>query len=231
MDHSLEQLEAFASQFKTDKQAAENAYLALYLEYFERQGFKRDDRLRILEIGTNKGSSLRMWAEYFPNAHIVGFDITRQHEVDHILAHESISTYELDAGNREQLTKVLHNEYMGTTTSMFDIIIDDGSHEQSDQQTAWGYLFYHLNAGGLYIIEDIITGENWWDGRMYNRRKIISTRVLVQILEQTNRLTSAVMEPGEEMHIEESYDYCEYRESPTIVFVRHHPQLAFIGKK
>ncbi|MEE8114112.1 MAG: class I SAM-dependent methyltransferase, partial [Nitrososphaerales archaeon] len=78
MNHSLDDLEALARQFDTDKQAGQNGYLTLYLEYIERQGIKRDAPLKILEIGTNKGSSLRMWTEYFPNAQVYGLDITRE---------------------------------------------------------------------------------------------------------------------------------------------------------
>ena len=113
----------------------------------------------------------------------------------------------------------------------FDIIIDDGSHDQTHQQVSWGVLFGFLRRGGLYVIEDIITGENWWDGSLYNKDCIIPTRGIVQILEQTDKLESPVMEDHESQYILDNYSYCEYRESPAIVFDMHHPQLAFIGKK
>lgn len=37
---------------------------------------------------------------------------------------------------------------------LFDIIVDDGSHRQSDHQISLGYLFKQLKPGGVYIIED-----------------------------------------------------------------------------
>lgn len=224
MHHSLEDLEAFARQFDTDKQAGQNEYLALYLEYFQRQGIERDAPLRILEIGTNKGSSLRMWAEYFPSAQVYGFDITRQYEIDHLLDHPRVFTSIVDAGNPVALAK----EVGGVR---YDIVIDDGSHEQSDQQVALGTLFRSISAGGLFVMEDLITGENWWDANNYNKARITPTRGVLQVFEQTGKLGSSVMSREQIEHIEGTYEYCEYRESPALIFGNHHPQLAFIAKK
>ena len=231
MNHSLEDLEALAVQFDTDKQAGQNEYLALYLEYFQRQGMKRDEPLHILEIGTNKGSSLRMWAEYYPNARVCGLDITREYELPGMLDHPNIHTAIVDQGDRDALFDYALAEEVCVNPDGFDVIIDDGSHDQTHQQVSLGALFGFLRRGGLYVIEDIITGENWWDGNLYNKGRIIPTRSIVQILEQNGKLESPVMESFEIKQIEETYDYCEYRESPAVIYSIHHPQLAFIGKK
>ena len=231
MNHSLEDLEALARQFDTDKQAKDNAYLPLYLEYFERHGMKRDEPLHILEIGTNKGSSLRMWAEYFPNARVCGVDITHEYELPGMLEHPRIHTRIVDQGDRQELFDYGIGEEVCVNPDGFDIIIDDGSHDQTHQQVSWGALFSFVRRGGLYVIEDIITGENWWDGNLYNKRRIIPTRAVVQMLQQNDRLESPVMEEQEKTHILNTYDYCEYRESPNIIFKIHHPQIAFIGQR
>lgn len=230
MNHSLEELEAFAVQFDTDKQARQNDYLALYLEYFKRHNIKRDEAIHILEIGTNKGSSLRMWAEYFPNARVCGLDITRGYELPGMLDHPNIHTQLLDQGDRDALFDYALAEEVCVNPDGFDIIIDDGSHEQTHQQVSLGVLFGFLRRGGLYVVEDIITGENWWGADQYNTGRIITTRVLMQMLQQNDTLESPVMTEAEKTHILNTYDYCEYRESPAIVFNIHHPQLAFIGK-
>ena len=231
MNHSLEDLEALAVQFDTDKQAGQNEYLAMYLEYFIRHNIKRDEAIHILEIGTNKGSSLRMWAEYFPNARVCGLDITRQYEVPGMLDHPNIYTQIVDQGDRDALFIYAIGEEVCVNPNGFDLIIDDGSHDQKHQQVSWGALFGFVRRGGLYVIEDIITGENWWDGNLYNTRCIIPTRAVVQILQQNDKLESPMMEDYEIKHILDTYDYCEYRESPAIIFKIHHPQIAFIGKK
>jgi len=226
MEHNLTDLEAFARQFDTDKQAGQNEYLGLYLEYFKRHGFNRDAPLRILEIGTNKGSSLRTWAEYFPNASVTGLDITREYELPGMLDNDRISTYLVDTGDAIKLGSLF------AAGDTFDIIIDDGSHDQRDMQVAWGVLFHHLNPGGLYVIEDIITGENWWDGNLYNKAKVTPTRNIVKQLEAGIPITKVEAIPEDEWDfIMKTMSYCEYRESPATIYERHHPQLGFVGKK
>lgn len=226
MEHSLTDLEAFARQFDTDKQAGQNEYLALYLEYFKRHDMWRDAPLKILEIGTNKGSSLRMWAEYFPKATVTGLDITRQYELPGMLDNDRIKTYLVDAGDPTKLGGFF------AADDKFDIIIDDGSHDQKDMQVAWGVLFHHLAGGGVYIMEDIITGENWWDGNLYNKSKVTPTRNIIKQIEAGIPITKVDVIPEDEWdYIEKTMSYCEYRESPAIIYDRHHPQMGFIGKR
>ena len=55
--------------------------------YFERYRLKK---IKVLEVGVEAGTSLRMWKEYFPNAEIHGFDIDEAckiHEKDRIRVH------------------------------------------------------------------------------------------------------------------------------------------------
>lgn len=235
--HNIDQLEALARQFQTDKQAGQNCYLPLYLEHFKRAGLERDAQLKILEIGTNKGSSVRMWTEYFENAMVYGLDITRTYELPGMLDNERLQTAIADQGDRTKLFEALRYSFglvppwiQGARPS-FDIIIDDGSHEQTHQQVSWGYLFQWLKPGGLYIIEDLITGENWWDSDTYNRSRITPTREILQKLEQTGYLESPVMTEEEREHIQATYAYCNYRESSAVIYTAHHPQIAFVGKK
>lgn len=224
MMHNIDQLEALARQFDTDKQAGQNAYLPLYIEYFERQGIDRNAEMNILEVGTNKGSSLRMWAEYFPNAKVYGVDVTRQYEIDHLLDHPRIITTIVDAGN----AMALKREFGGLK---FDIVIDDGSHEQTDQQVTLGVMFRLIRDGGLFVMEDLITGENWWDANTYNKARIQPTRGVLQTYQQTGRIYSSVIAAEELEHIQHTCEYCEYREAATLIYGNHHPQIAFLGKK
>ena len=219
-----DKLIALANQYGSDK--ASLGYMPLYEEYFLRQKFAPENIRNVLEIGTNKGSSLRIWAEIFPNARIDGIDITRQYEIASNLDHPRINTHILDSGDPIAMLEFAYG-FGG-----FDIIIDDGSHEQSDQQIAWGTLFHCLRSGGLYVIEDLITGENWWDGRVYNKRNIVPTRDLIQELQRTGNAALVHTIPEDEWsYIINTYSYCEYRETPIVIYDAHHPQIAFIGKK
>ncbi|GMH55584.1 hypothetical protein TrRE_jg6735 [Triparma retinervis] len=50
--------------------------------------------------------------------------------------------------------------------NVLDIIIDDGSHDPSDQMVSFEYLFPRLKEGGLYIFEDIET--SYWNNNRAN---------------------------------------------------------------
>ena len=215
-------LDALANRYKSDKY--ELGYMPIYMEYFQRQGLNILDTRNVLEIGTNKGSSLRVWAEFFVDAQVYGIDITRNYEVPSIITHPRIHTYLVNQGNQQELATFITNVLQG---AKFDLIIDDGSHDQHDQQLSLSMLFGCLKSGGLYVIEDLITGENWWDANTYNKKRVRATRTIMQEFQQTNKLPEGFLN-GKEIEIQTAY--CEYRESGGDVF-GHKPQIAFIGKK
>jgi predicted O-methyltransferase YrrM len=198
-----------------------HGYMELYHEYFLRQGFTRENVKQVLEIGTNKGSSLRMWAEFFPDAYVHGIDITRDYEVAKHLEHPHIHTRIVDQGDAIELQRFLS---AAVTKVQFDLIIDDGSHDQYDQQLSLSLLFDRLRPGGLYVVEDLITGENWWSAHMYNKKMITPTREVLQNFQKNNVLPFGLS------HIRPNCAYCEYRETPVTIYDIHHPQIAFLAR-
>lgn len=121
-----------------------------YLDFYQEQLPDRDFSGRLLEIGVMDGLSMKMWAEYYPKAEIVGIDIK---PMDHMYNDDwqvpkSVKLIQCDGTDPKQ-TKEL---------GMFDIIIDDGSHYWADQQKSFDILYkQQLNAGGIYILEDLWT--------------------------------------------------------------------------
>jgi hypothetical protein len=126
-------------------------------------GKARLQPLRLLEIGLlhpvlhaakrnpNTGGfstapSLQMWLEYLPQAQIFGMDI----EDFSAWQHPRGQICRADQSNRSSL--VAAAQAMG---GQFDVIIDDGSHASHHQQITLAALFPYLNAGGLYIVEDL----------------------------------------------------------------------------
>ena len=52
----------------------------------------------------------------------------------------------------------------------FDLIIDDGSHFVADVIASFEYLFGRVEAGGLYVIEDVhVAEEKDWGAVAYNK--------------------------------------------------------------
>jgi len=102
----------------------------------------------LLEIGIAKGGSLQCWKKYFgTRVKIVGIDID-------INTHYKESQIETFIGSQSDtifLEKLLQKIDQPT------VIIDDGSHKQSDIIKTFDYLFPKLNNKGIYIIEDCHT--------------------------------------------------------------------------
>lgn len=117
--------------FKTDKGTV-HSYLEIYDEIFSEYS-----NPSILEIGVDKGESLRLWKAMFPNAIVHGLDI----ELKSKKVIPGCEVFIADA-----TTWVPPRKY--------DIIIDDGSHKLRDQSTTFLRLFDKY-CRGHYIIEDV----------------------------------------------------------------------------
>ena len=89
--------------------------------------------------------SIRMWLEYFPLAHIFGFDIS---DFSH-MSNPRFSFVRGDGGNREDFVR------LANAATHFNAIIDDGSHASLHQQLALSVLFPKMADDGIYIIEDL----------------------------------------------------------------------------
>ena len=104
-----------------------------------------DLMVKVVGVNYSKGASLRMWREYFPNAHIHGCDINEEC----MFEAERITTHLCDQNDRKSLVKTI--EKVGTP----QFIIDDGSHYIRHQEKSFEVLWKYLENGGIYIIEDI----------------------------------------------------------------------------
>lgn len=149
----MKELKELADKYGSDKGALKHDYTDIYTELFEPI---RNEKLNILEMGVDKGASIRMWLDYFPNAKIFGLDLDENPGIDdkryrHVKGSQSnIKDY------REVMTIFLGStnlEYR-TEERKFDIIIDDCSHITELTMFSYVFLFPHLNKNGLYIIED-----------------------------------------------------------------------------
>lgn len=127
----------------TDKDTR-HSYLDAYEELFKD---KKEDKLSLLEIGNDRGGSLRLWYDYFPNAIITGMDIDHSKINESLIIHPyRINLLECDAYDKKNITK-----------GKYDIIIDDGPHTF---MSVIQFLFYYLpllNDDGIAIIEDVQT--------------------------------------------------------------------------
>jgi hypothetical protein len=118
-------------KYQTDK-----AYFHLFTEFYNDYFEKFLDRpINILEIGIFEGKSLLMLKEFFPESTIYSIDINPK-SVDLNLGN-NINKYLCSQDDFPKLQKIFNN-------IKFDIIIEDGSHMTSHQQTSLGFFFSYL---------------------------------------------------------------------------------------
>ncbi len=114
----------------------------------------RTKKLKILEIGVggyndpqSGGNSLKMWKKYFPNSLIYGIDIADKSS----LQENRIKIFQGSQDDEYFLKRVIEE------VGQFDIIIDDGSHQNSHVIKSFKVLFPALKPGGIYVVEDTHT--------------------------------------------------------------------------
>lgn len=123
---------------------------SIYLSEYERLfSDYRDRPIRLLEIGIQNGGSLEIWSKFFPCAEkFVGCDINL--DCARLQYEDSrIAIVVADANTDETQRRILEQ------SPVFDLIIDDGSHQSSDIVRSFARYFTHLNDGGLYVVEDL----------------------------------------------------------------------------
>lgn len=144
----MKSLDEIALLCGTDKSSDHHNYCVKYEKYLP---FERDDKLNILEIGVQKGQSLRMWKEYYSNSTVVGVDI------DVSCTKFNDHRINIEIGNQIDVAflKNVIEKYQ-----YFDLVIDDGSHINSDVIFSFEHLFPAIKTHGIYIVEDTCT--SYW---------------------------------------------------------------------
>src|SRR5262245_10917439 len=142
----LDPLTVLAIKHGTDKWGP-HFYTPVYHSLF---AHLREKPIRLLEVGiggygstTVGGASLAMWAEYFPQGHIVGIDVSPKR-----LALDARVTTLVGSQDDPAFLARVSDEH-----GRFDIIIDDGSHVPQHVAATFHILFPRLADGGLYVIE------------------------------------------------------------------------------
>jgi len=166
MDNKPTELCNLGYKYGTDKcPQIKHAYTPFYYELLKN---RRQSVKKILELGIgktrrnthqpetvyglvvqpylNRGASLYMWRDFFPNALIFGADIAPET----MFEDKRIKTYLCDERKKEDLIKLIEN-----TGPDIDFVIDDASHHVNDQIFACQTLIPLLKKDVIYIIEDV----------------------------------------------------------------------------
>ena len=111
----------------------------------------KEKKIKILEIGSYSGAAAAAFVKYFPNSEIYCLDVNLR---NFKYSSKKIHVFGLDVSNPKMMLKFLSKINFFDSIKYFDIIIDDGSHIQSDQLIALNFFYKYVARNGFYIIED-----------------------------------------------------------------------------
>lgn len=143
-------LDELGIRFKTDK----SSLLHGYLEHYEKLFPEPEKIKKVVELGLQRRDkkwkdaslpSVNMWLEFFPNAHIYGFDKQKLKSND--------SRFTFMEGEQGRMKH--HCEFGQIVGTEIDFVIDDCSHRGPDQLLSFLYFWPRIKKGGLYICEDM----------------------------------------------------------------------------
>ena len=118
---------------------------------------KKDECLKIAELGILDGASLLMWKEYFKNSEIYGFENNNNliNNFKEKFNNERITLANIDVTNKNSIIKTFSELEI-----LYDIIIEDTTHQFEDQIKVIENIYKYLKPGGVLIIEDIFKSYN-----------------------------------------------------------------------
>lgn len=106
----------------------------------------------ILEIGVFNGGSIEYWRKKYKEANIYGIDILEEKES--WPKDKCIKYYRLD-----QSDAIKYNECLTNINKVFDVVIEDGSHDPLHQKISLMNTLPYLQEDSMYILEDIHTSH------------------------------------------------------------------------
>ena len=110
----------------------------------------REKAVRLLEIGVQNGGSLEAWKTFLGEKSVViGTDVDSACSL--VESPFSVQCFTGDA------TDAIWAQQLCKAKGPFDIVIDDGSHINSDIEKTFALFFSSILPGGLYVCEDLHT--------------------------------------------------------------------------
>jgi len=153
-------LDELFNKYGSDKGSNHHNYSPIYTRILDPI---RHSDFTLLELGIGGyhyedrgGGDLKAFADYLPNAKIIGVDIYKK---EFLNVPNRIETHIGDQNDRDFFLKLIMKG------NHFDIIIDDASHNNQRTIRSFEILFPLLNERGYYIVEDVHT--SYWDSEEY----------------------------------------------------------------
>lgn len=186
METLMELFTKYSVNRGTDKVVSRHAHY-----YAETFSYLKDELTSLLEIGVNKGGSIRAWKDFFVNAEIYGID-SRYSAIRRLGEEEEprIHAVRINVEDKEKLAA-------WAAGKEFDIVVDDGSHNNHHQIIAFETLWPCIKPGGYYVIED--TYVSWNENHIHPDYPILEdylTKLIKPITVIKNDILSMLIRPN-----------------------------------
>lgn len=200
---NIPNLDDLANFYHTDKGTlfetpCKHGYAPIYDELLMPM---RDQTISMLEVGvwletsSVGGESLEMWRKYFQHALIYAFDIRDMYNHPFFKNNPNVFFYRGDQGDRNDFVE-MHKNFNNT---LFDLILEDGSHKPNHQMISLGHLFQYVKPEGIYILEDItIPGIKNCNGMNNDETWYTLNNFIL-----TNKMVSKYLNENEIIYLEE----------------------------
>ena len=207
-------LENLFKQYGTDKanviaNRVGHGYTRFYLQHLKKL---KNKRINILEIGSYSGASAAAFSKFFKKAKIFCLDINISNFKYYS---KKIKVFALDAYNKQEVEFFLKENNINVNKNFFDIIIDDGSHKQTDILKGIKLFFSLLRSNGFYIVEDYKFDNS------INKKEITIDKLKQKILSK-KKFKSEILDSKFQMKIFEEtkkiYTYKGNLEGSRIIF-------------
>jgi len=118
---------------------------------------RKTEPLKIAELGILDGASLLMWKEYFTTSEIYGFEYNNDliNNFKQNFNNDRVTLSNIDVTDKDSIVKAFSE-----LNTLYDIIIDDTTHQFEDQIRVIENTYQYLKPGGILIIEDIFKSYN-----------------------------------------------------------------------
>lgn len=107
---------------------------------------RRNERLKILELGVANGHSIASWHHYFPNSKIFGIDIKKPHKF--FYKSNRVKYNQIDIFDKYKIQKFINEN------GPFDYVIDDSMNSKASMLKNFENFFLNIRENGAYILED-----------------------------------------------------------------------------
>jgi cephalosporin hydroxylase len=113
---------------------------------------KKNTTKNVLEVGIQRGGSIRLWSDFFTNAHVYGVDVMDERYVWEGIRKNNITLYTSTDGYDKNFVKTAFSNIR------FDFMLDDGPHTLESMIQFIELYSPLMTQDGILIIEDV---QSW----------------------------------------------------------------------